>query len=173
MHVNVKLVWPIKHWQACWKAAIATARVRDLMPGYWHGVLLSACGWLQELPPVNVKVSSLRAKPERDLYNSDEPGPQATRWGLPPWKPSSDNCTQLTGCPTVLSRVATCKCVRNPGGHAESSPGPSKATSTRGQQEVLQAPINRHHFHPLHNYIPSTSTQFPDSPQQMIDASKH
>ena len=49
-----------------------------------------------------------------------------TSQGGTTWKPPSDNCTQLTGPPSVLSEVVTCNCVRNPGGHTESNPRPSE-----------------------------------------------
>ena len=63
---------------------------------------------------VNVNVNNLLAISRLDFDNSGEPGPQAK--GVNHLETPSDNCTQLTGAPPVLSEVVTCNCVRNPGG---------------------------------------------------------
>ena len=71
---------------------------------------------------LDMKVNNLQAI--SDVNNSGQPEPQAK--GVNHLKSPSDNCTQLTGPPPVLSEVVTCNCVRNPGGNAKSNTRPSE-----------------------------------------------
>ena len=70
------------------------------------------------------KCKNLLAISKSDFHNSGERDHKPR--GVTTWKPPSDNCKYLTGPPPVRSEVVTCNCVRNPGGHAESNPRPSK-----------------------------------------------
>ena len=82
-----------------------------------RGLFGSGSSWLVCLRfyvSVNINVNNLLAISKLDFDNSGEPGPQAK--GVNHLETHSDNCTQLTGPPPVLSEVVTCNCVRNPGG---------------------------------------------------------